>query len=255
VDVFSLPLPGIFGECAGSTQERLADHVLRQGAGSEICVLSTKSVISQVGVLIRLAYALAYRGGEISDTEYHTHEESLQKAPALLESLLTDLASPLTELARRYAGNEHWFFIGRGPLYPVALESALKFKEVSYKHAEGLPAGFFKHGTISLIDEQFFTVALLPAADADHERLCATLANVSEIVARNGPVIGFGPADLSDDDRSGFREYVPLPLTGDDSTDLLIHLLAGQLFSYYCALALGREIDQPRSLAKSVTVR
>jgi glucosamine--fructose-6-phosphate aminotransferase (isomerizing) len=240
---------------SGSTQERMADHFLLQRAGPEICVLSTKSVISQVTLLIRMAYALARRNGVISEAEYLESEKSLQRTPQLLTEMLRSLPDAFQELARRYAANEHWFFIGRGPLYPVALESALKFKEVSYKHAEGLPAGFFKHGTISLIDSEFFTVALLPTEDADHERLRATLANVSEIAARSGPVIGFGPSDLSADDRADFREYVELPLTGVDGPDLLIHLLAGQLFAYYCADELGREIDQPRSLAKSVTVR
>lgn len=161
----------------------------------------------------------------------------------------------IREIAKKYSHVEDWFFIGRGNLYPAALESALKFKEVSYRHAEGTSAGFFKHGTISLIDEDFHTVALLPSADADPGRYHATLASVSEIAARRGPVIGIGPEDIPADHLTNFADYIRLPYLGHNATDVVIQLVAGQLLAYHCALDLGREIDQPRSLAKSVTVR
>ncbi|HEX8101230.1 MAG TPA: glutamine--fructose-6-phosphate transaminase (isomerizing) [Solirubrobacteraceae bacterium] len=239
----------------GSTLERMADHRLQQGSGPEICVLSTKSVISQVLILGRVALRAARDQGVIDEAEFQRREESIRRLPVTIRRLIDEQTEEIRDLAERYSAAVHWFFIGRGPLYPAALESALKFKEVSYKHAEGLPAGFFKHGTISLIDEDFHTVALLPSRQEGADRFHGTMANVSEIVARGGPVIGFGPTDIGADDRESFRAYVGLPFHDEDIADVVIHLVAGQLFAYYCALHLGREIDQPRSLAKSVTVR
>jgi glucosamine--fructose-6-phosphate aminotransferase (isomerizing) len=239
-----------------STLERLAAHNLRQGAGPEICVLSTKSIVSQVLVLIRAALEHGHATGMLDDDERVLYEQSLQRLPATLQQLLSDEGmGAIRTLAEKYSAARHWFFIARGSLYPVALESALKFKEVSYHHAEGMPAGFFKHGTISLIDENFYTVALLPSKKRDPERFSATLSNISEIKARGGPVIGLGPSDVTDDDLADFAEYLRLPYHDDDVCDVLIQLVAGQLLAYYCALSLGRDIDQPRSLAKSVTVR
>ncbi|HEX2051603.1 MAG TPA: glutamine--fructose-6-phosphate transaminase (isomerizing) [Actinomycetota bacterium] len=237
-----------------STLERLASHRLPQSAGPEICVLSTKSVVNQVVLLVRVALQIAADRDLVPRRDLEQHQQALEALPATLEALLGQ-SDVFRKLAAEVSSAEHWFFVGRGPLYPVALESALKFKEVSYRHAEGLPAGFFKHGTISLIDEDFYTVALLPSKRAEPERFRATLANVSEIVARRGPVLGFGPDNVDEDDVRDFASYVPLPYLDDDVADVVVQLLAGQLFAYYCALSLGREIDQPRSLAKSVTVR
>jgi len=238
----------------GSTQERLGAASIQQGSGPEICVLSTKSIVSQVLILSRLALEQGRRTGALSDQQHAQTTAALQQLPQCLTALL---AAPETiqEIAKKYSHVEDWFFIGRGNLYPAALESALKFKEVSYRHAEGMAAGFFKHGTISLIDEDFHTVALLPSKIADPQRFHATLASVSEIAARGGPVIGIGPGGLTGDDLQNFADYIPLPYQHNTTTDVVVQLVAGQLLAYYCALDLGREIDQPRSLAKSVTVR
>lgn len=240
---------------ANSTQERLAQHRLQQRSGPEICVLSTKSIVSQVILLARLAMDTGRANGTLSDQQYQTYRESLSRLPDTLRTFLSDTAADIQALAKKHSHVEDWFFIGRGVLFPVACESALKFKEVSYRHAEGMAAGFFKHGTISLIQHDFYTVALLPSHTAAHDRYTATLAAVSEIAARSGPVIGLGPADIDPDDRVNFVDYVGLPYHGDNPADVVLQLVAGQLLAYYCALDLGREIDQPRSLAKSVTVR
>ncbi|UGT59860.1 glutamine--fructose-6-phosphate transaminase (isomerizing) [Nocardia asteroides] len=238
-----------------STQERLATHRLPQGSGPEICVLSTKSIVSQVVLLARLALETGRANGTLSAESYAAHEESLARLPETLSTFIATASTSVQALAAKYSHVEDWFFLGRGILYPAAQESALKFKEVNYHHAEGMASGFFKHGTISLIDEDFYTVALLPSHTDAPDRYAATLAAVSEIAARKGPVIGIGPADVPADDLRVFTEYLPLPYHGDDIADLVIQLVAGQLLAYYCALDLGREIDQPRSLAKSVTVR
>jgi glutamine---fructose-6-phosphate transaminase (isomerizing) len=238
-----------------STQERLATHRVQQGSGPEICVLSTKSIVSQVVLLARLALETGHANGAISTQQYQTYQASLAQLPDTLRNFLSESQAAIQVLAKKYSHVEDWFFIGRGILYPVACESALKFKEISYRHAEGMAAGFFKHGTISLIDENFYTVALLPSPIAAHDRYSATLAAVSEIAARRGPVIGMGPSGVDGDDLQNFCDYLPLPYHGDNLADVVLQLVAGQLLAYYCALNLGREIDQPRSLAKSVTVR
>jgi glutamine---fructose-6-phosphate transaminase (isomerizing) len=238
-----------------STQERLATHRLPQGSGPEICVLSTKSIISQVVLLARLALETGRSSGVLRGERYQAHQESLALLPHTLQEFIATSSTAVQALALKYSYVANWFFIGRGILYPAACESALKFKEVNYHHAEGMASGFFKHGTISLIDEHFYTVALLPSRGASPDRYAATLAAVSQIAARKGPVIGLGPADIAEDDLAGFAEYLPLPYHGDEVADLIIQLVAGELMAYYWALDLGREIDQPRSLAKSVTVR
>jgi glucosamine--fructose-6-phosphate aminotransferase (isomerizing) len=238
-----------------STQERLATHRLQQASGPEVCVLSTKSIVSQVLLLARIALEAGHANGTTSPEQYRHYQASLARLPDTLRGFLADSETAIHEVAKEYSHVEDWFFIGRGILYPVACESALKFKEVSYRHAEGTAAGFFKHGTISLIDEDFYTVALLPSPSAAAGRYAATLAAVSEIAARGGPVIGLGPSGIDEDDLRVFRHYLPLPYHGDNVADVILQLVAGQLLAYYCAFNLGREIDQPRSLAKSVTVR
>lgn len=238
-----------------STLERIAEHPIQQGCGPEVCVLSTKSIVSQVVILARVALLHGLKSGHLVEPDYKRLEQSLTELPSTIQLMLDKTSSVIQSVARRFSRASHWFFIGRGSLYPVALESALKFKEVSYHHAEGIAAGFFKHGTISLIDEDFYTVALLPSKTNDRARFNATLSNVSEIVARRGQVIGLGPGGLDQDEITFFKDYIELPYHNDDLCDIVVQLVAGQLMAYYCALDLGREIDQPRALAKSVTVR
>jgi glucosamine--fructose-6-phosphate aminotransferase (isomerizing) len=238
----------------GSSLDRVADVCVPQCAGAEVCVLSTKSIVAQVAIAIRLAMERGLANGSLSESEHRRLGESLERLPHTLRKILTELAPRIREVGEKYNFIEHWFFIGRGLCYPVALESALKFKEVSYIHAEGMPAGFFKHGTISLIDDGFYTIAFLPSRTAEADLFKVTLANISEISARGGRVLAFGPAGATEDDLEGICEYVALPYH-DDVTDSIQLLLAGQLFAYYCAVSLNREIDKPRALAKSVTVR
>jgi glucosamine--fructose-6-phosphate aminotransferase (isomerizing) len=149
---------------------------------------------------------------------------------------------------------DNWFFIGRGLHYPVAMEGALKWKEVSYIHAEGMPAGFFKHGTISLIDDRFYTVAFLPSKHTEESLFKFTASNISEIHARGGHVIAIGHDKDVSADIGGLYDYIALPSV-NKYLDPLLELITGQLLAYYGALALGKNIDKPRALAKAVTVR
>lgn len=234
-----------------STQERLSNRRLQQRSGAEISVLSTKSLISQVVLLTRLALYASKERDYLPRRVIAEYYRSLGRVSDVLQECIAHASAPIRALAVKYDAVLHWFFIGRGIFYPVALEDALKFKEGTYRHAEGMSAGFFKHGTIALVSKEFVTVALIPPKG----KQSSTLASVSEIYARGGTVCGFG-AELEDErDSVLFSDYIVLPSLGSDIADSLTQLVAGQLLAYYYALNLGREIDQPRHLAKSVTVR
>jgi glucosamine--fructose-6-phosphate aminotransferase (isomerizing) len=235
----------------GSSMAREVDHALLQGAGPEICVLSTKSTISQLAILLRLGLELARQRGHLDAVHYAALMQALADLPATLCQMYTALAPHIQRLGHICSQIRNWLFIGRGIYSAVALESALKFKEVSYLHAEGMSGGFLKHGTIALIDDQTYSLAFLPPPE-ESALLHATLANVQEIRARGGQVIGIHQQHEADW-RVGFIDEIIVPPT-PALVAPFVHLTAGQMLAYYTALALGRDIDQPRSLAKSVTV-
>jgi glucosamine--fructose-6-phosphate aminotransferase (isomerizing) len=235
----------------GSSMTREVDHVILQGAGPEICVLSTKSTISQITILLRVALELARLRGQIGVISNRMHSQALEMLPAILHDMYTDLLPEVRRVGRRYCQTRNWFFIGRGIYSAVALESALKFKEVSYLHAEGMPGGFLKHGTIALIDEDTHSIAFLPPAE-DTPLLHATMANIQEIRARGGLVIGVHH-QKDDSLRPSLDDQIVVPET-PALVAPLVQLTAGQMLAYHTALALGRNIDKPRALAKSVTV-
>ena len=235
----------------GSSMTREVDHVLLQEAGPEICVLSTKSTISQITILLRLALELARQRGQLDATRYHEHARALVDLPDTLRKMYSALIPPIRRVAHAYSHIQNWLFIGRGIYSAVALESALKFKEVSYLHAEGMSGGFLKHGTIALIDAHTHSLAFLPAAD-EPGLLQATLTNIQEIRARDGLVIGIHQHEDSGV-RASCTDEIIVPATPALVTPL-VYLTAGQMLAYYTALALGRNIDKPRALAKSVTV-
>jgi glucosamine--fructose-6-phosphate aminotransferase (isomerizing) len=236
------------------SMQRIADFPVYQESGKEVCVLSTKSVISQVSALYLLALDIGLRTGNLEKARYEALYADYQKVPNVLNAIVNDYSAEIQKIAHENCNIEHWFFIGRGAHYPVALESALKFKEVSYLHAEGMPAGFFKHGTISMIDENFYTVVFLPSKINNAKLYQETIDNIHEIKARGGNIIGIGhqiPQNTKDD---LFFEYITLPDL-NEHLNILSQLIAGELFAYYAAIALNRNVDKPRALAKSVTVR
>jgi glucosamine--fructose-6-phosphate aminotransferase (isomerizing) len=228
----------------GSSLARLVDHAIIQGSGPEICVVSTKAALGQIVVLLRVAAALGARrdGADLSVAR------DLRALPDAIQQLIEQRAGELEALARRHCHVGNWLFLGRGIYYPVALESALKMKEVTYLHAEGMPAGFLKHGTLSLIDADVFTVILAPSKQ-DAALYTATMGNAEEVKARGGYLIGI----LADDDGDVFDDCVRLPKAPPLLAPLL-HLVALQMFAYFTAVTLQRNVDRPRSLAKSVTV-
>ncbi|MCZ6874127.1 MAG: glutamine--fructose-6-phosphate transaminase (isomerizing) [bacterium] len=235
----------------GSSMVREVDQAILQGAGPEICVLSTKSTISQVSVLLRVALELARLQGVLGAVGYREHMQALEAVPGVLREMYHGILPQVRRVASAYCQTPNWFFIGRGVNSAVALESALKFKEVSYLHAEGMSGGFLKHGTIALIDDNTHSIAFLPPTD-DTPLLNATLANVQEIRARGGLVIGLHH-QKDDSLRGSLDDEIVVPET-PSLTAPLVQLTAGQMLAYHTALVLGRNIDKPRALAKSVTV-
>jgi glutamine---fructose-6-phosphate transaminase (isomerizing) len=216
-------------------------------AGPEIGVASTKAFTSQLAALYLLALYLGRQRGFIDEARVKRTLEDLIKLPQLLESLLHQ-GEELERLSHQFYAKNHFLYLGRGINYPVALEGALKLKEISYIHAEGYPAGEMKHGPIALIDEEMPVVVLAPP-DRTYEKI---LGNIEEVKTRGGIVIAFGN-DEDEDLRKKVDYLFPVPPTSPLLTPVLFALPL-QLLAYYIAVRKGCDVDQPRNLAKSVTV-
>lgn len=231
----------------GSAITREADAVLFLQAGPEIAVVATKTFVTQVTTLVLLAAAMAKRRGLLTREREQQLVDELRALPEKVERTLV-LAEPANELARRYVNSRGFMFVGRGVSFPVALEGALKLKEVSYVHAEGYAAGELKHGPISLLDAEVPLVAVATRSSVQ-EKL---ISNVMEGRARDARVLAVG----SEGDEA-LRDYADDILWVPDTLEELTPILAVvplQLFAYHTAVARGTDVDQPRNLAKSVTV-
>ena len=230
---------------AESSMARESDAALFIGAGTEIGVASTKAFTAQVMKLIQLAAYMSFH----EQQEFPINEiiEELKLIPSKMRKIIT--REPyLMELARKYAYYKHFLFLGRGINHPIALEGALKLKEISYIHAEGYPASEMKHGPIALIDENFPVVAI--ACDAENRG--KMISNIMEVKARNGIVIAVineGDTEIA----AMVDDTIEVPVTHDVLVPLL-SVIPLQLFAYHSALTLGCNVDRPRNLAKSVTV-
>ena len=223
----------------GSALDRESDYTLYTHAGPEIGVAATKTFTAQLAVL----YALAISHSE----DNNTLMDGLLNVPHLVEETLSD-SENLKALALKYADYKNIVYLGRYLSYPVALEGALKLKEISYIHAEGYPAGEMKHGHIALIDEKTPTVAVAPR-DRVYEKI---LSNIEEVLARKGKVLGVG--FKGDENLKRLcTDLIEVPPIEEDLTPFLT-VVPLQLFAYYIADYLGLDVDQPRNLAKTVTV-
>ena len=234
----------------GSMLTREARGSLLTHAGPEIGVASTKAFTAQLVALALLALHLGRLRGTLSAETCRTLLESLARVPHLMEGVL--LSAPRVERVAQALGHARDFlFLGRGINYPIALEGALKLKEISYLHAEGYPAGEMKHGPIALVDEDLPVVALCPRGRV-YEKM---VSNVQEVKARGGRVVALtGPddADLRKVlDPSDFLLELP---EVEETWSPLLMVLPLQLLAYHIAVRAGRDVDQPRNLAKSVTV-
>lgn len=231
---------------ADSTISREADSVLFLHAGREIGVCSTKAFTSQVVVLALFTLLLA-RMKNMDKNEGIKFLQALKALPDQISEVLAK-SGEIQEIAKRYARYENFFFLGRGAMYPTALEGALKLKEISYINANGYPAGEMKHGPIALINENCPTVALCGNKNT-FEKI---LGNLNEVKARNGKIIAVA---MKGQEEVGnlVDDMVVIPETTDELAPILTTIFT-QLFAYYVALERGADIDQPRNLAKSVTV-
>ncbi len=231
----------------GSTIARESDGVFYTHAGPEIGVASTKAFTTQLVSLYILALHFARERGKISHDELRNHLEELLRLPVLVERVLKNDES-LFRLAQKYKDASNFLYLGRGINYPIALEGALKLKEISYIHAEGYPAGEMKHGPIALIDEKMPVVVLSPS-DGTYEKVCA---NIEEVLARKGRVIAVA-TEGNDELKDMVEDVIYIPASSRYLQPVL-EAVPLQLFAYHVAVIRGTDVDQPRNLAKSVTV-
>ncbi|MDR2413628.1 MAG: glutamine--fructose-6-phosphate transaminase (isomerizing) [Odoribacteraceae bacterium] len=239
----------ILGICnvAGSSISRETDAGVYTRAGIEIGVASTKAFTSQITVLAMMAFLLGNKRQVLSPEAYHALVAGLTRVPGMIDGVLAT-EGQIKEIANRYKDATNALFLGRGILFPVALEGALKLKEISYIHAGGYPAAEMKHGPIALIDEEMPVVVLAPN-DKLYEK---TISNIQEVKARRGKVIAIatrGNAAI----RELADEVIEIPPC-DEAFSPLLTVIPLQLLAYHVAVARGCDVDQPRNLAKSVTV-
>ena len=231
----------------GSTIARETDAGVYLHAGPEIGVASTKAFTAQVTVLAQIALALGQARGHVSEASLRRHLTALAAIPAQIQTVL-EQDDTIRQIARDYRFASNFLYLGRGVNFPVALEGALKLKEISYIHAEGYPAAEMKHGPIALID-QFMPVVFIATRDATYDKV---VSNLEEVAARGGTVIAITDEGNRDLDR--LAEYViEVPKTLD-AFEPLLTVIPLQLLSYHIAVMRGCDVDQPRNLAKSVTV-
>jgi len=231
----------------GSMMTREADGVILTHAGPEIGVASTKAFTAQLTALNLLALYLGQTRGTMSGEEARRHLEGLTRVPAQIEAVLAR-EPQIEEIARRFFKASDFLFLGRGINYPIALEGALKLKEISYIHAEGYPAGEMKHGPIALIDGNLPVVTLVAEGHV-YEKM---LGNIEEVKAREGIIIAVAGEGCREVARKADHVFT-VPTTHDLLCPILM-VVPLQLLAYHIALRRGCDVDQPRNLAKSVTV-
>jgi len=216
-------------------------------AGPEIGVASTKAFTTQLAALFLLAATLAKQAGRLSPEREAAKLKALRHLPVAVQMVLA-LEPAIKDWAARFADKQHALFLGRGHHYPIALEGALKLKEISYIHAEGYPAGELKHGPLALVDRDMPVISIAPN-DALLEKL---KSNLKEVAARGGELYVFADADSAVDEEAGVH-ILRLPEHYGMLSPVL-HVVPLQLLSYHAALVKGTDVDKPRNLAKSVTV-
>ncbi|MGB1406593.1 MAG: glutamine--fructose-6-phosphate transaminase (isomerizing) [Parvibaculales bacterium] len=231
-----------------SSITREVDLTFPTYAGPEIGVASTKAFTAQLGALASLAIGLGRVKGTIDEAEEKRLTDLLLTTPRLANDVL-NCEDEIEEIAKRFVDYNSALFIGRNTMWPLALEGALKLKEISYIHAEGFAAGELKHGSIALVDENVPIVTIAP----DDELFEKTVSNMQEVLARGGKVIMLGSEEGIAKAGEGCMATIKLPVLDPFITPIL-YALPLQLLAYYAAVAKGTDVDQPRNLAKSVTV-
>ncbi len=230
-----------------SSLVRESDISLMTRAGPEIGVASTKAFTTQLAALALLGLVLARHNG-MSEKDENRYVRQLLQVPAMVERTL-QLEPQIKEWAKQFADKHHALFLGRGPTYPVAMEGALKLKEISYIHAEAYAAGELKHGPLALVDDDMPVVAVAP----NNELVEKLKSNLEEVRARGGKLFIFADPNTGIEESDGV-EVLTMPEHIEAFQSPLIYTVPLQLLSYHVALLKGTDVDQPRNLAKSVTV-
>ena len=228
---------------ATSSLVRESDFAFMTRAGVEVGVASTKAFTTQLTCLLLLTAALGRLKGNVSAEQEADIVHALQRLPALIEAALTH-EKEIEKLSEDFADKQHSLFLGRGEFYPIAMESALKLKEISYIHAEAYAAGELKHGPLALIDNEMPVIVVAP----ENDLLEKVKSNIEEVKARGGQLFIFADHDAG----LGYKTLV-FPKV-DEVTAPIFYTVPLQLLSYHVALIKGTDVDQPRNLAKSVTV-
>ena len=230
-----------------SAATRMSDGVIYTNAGPEIGVASTKAFTTQLTAFYLFSlYVRQLRGLDRDDIRYAMHE--MRMIPHKIEDILHKQEKHIEELAHKYYKSQDFLFLGRGIEYPIALEGALKLKEISYIHAEGYPAGEMKHGPIALIDENMPVVSIATHTPV-YEKV---VSNLQEVKARDGKLIVI--CDEGDEAMKKLADdSIEIPWT-TEALQPILAVIPTQLLAYYIALRRGADVDQPRNLAKSVTV-
>lgn len=228
---------------ATSSLVRESDFAFMTRAGVEVGVASTKAFTTQLTCLLLLTAALGRLKGNVSAVQEADIVHALQRLPALIEAALTH-EKEIEKLSEDFADKQHSLFLGRGEFYPIAMESALKLKEISYIHAEAYAAGELKHGPLALIDSEMPVIVVAP----ENDLLEKVKSNIEEVKARGGQLFIFADLDAG----LGYKTLVFLKV--DEVTAPIFYTVPLQLLSYHVALIKGTDVDQPRNLAKSVTV-
>ena len=237
----------IFSVCNtnGSTIPRESDAVLYTHAGPEIAVASTKAFATQLIAMYLIGLHIGRERGELKKSDVKAIESELAELPGKIEQVL-ETVEPLRELTRKFKDATSMLFLGRHVGYPTALEGALKLKELAYMHAEGFAGGELKHGPIALIDNGTPVVAIMPAAASLLAEKMAS--NIQEVKARGARVIAIA------DEQVDIAEHTILIPKSHEFLQAVLAVVPLQVISYEMALARGNDVDQPRNLAKSVTV-
>jgi len=239
----------IFGvvNSVGSSIARLSNAGAYTHSGPEIGVASTKAFTGQLAVLSMIALKIAYAKSTITESRFIELIKELEAIPEKVKEILADTTN-IQKIAEKYKDARDFLFLGRGYNFPIALEGALKLKEVSYIHAEGYPAAEMKHGPIALVDENL-PVVFVATKDSYYEKI---VSNVQEIKARKGKVIAV--ATMSDNIIPAMADDTMFVPDADEVIAPLLSVIPLQLLSYYVGIAKGFDVDKPRNLAKSVTV-
>jgi glucosamine--fructose-6-phosphate aminotransferase (isomerizing) len=231
-----------------SSLGNLVDQIIDTHAGIEIGVAATKTFVSQLLAFYCLALDLAWRRQTLTATRLEEILVGLRQLPAQIELILESQERYIEELAHNFAETQDFIFLGRGINFPIALEGALKLKEISYIHAEGYPAGEMKHGPIALLDAKVPVVAIAMPGNV-YEKV---LSNAQEAKARDARLIGVTP--MNDQEAAEtFDDLLPVPAV-EELLSPILTVIPLQLLAYHIAARRGLDVDQPRNLAKSVTV-